>query len=71
MQEVFGILILVVVLPLWLILHYSTAWRKAKSITKSDENLLEDLWSLSQRMEERIETLEVILDRENTGWRKK
>ena len=70
MSEVFGILILVVVVPIWLVLHYSTAWRKTKSITKSDENLLEELWSLSQRMEERIETLEVILDRDNKGWRK-
>lgn len=70
MGEVLGILFIVIVVPLWLILHYSTAWKKTKSLTKGDEQLLEELWNLSQRMEERIETLEVILDRENKGWSK-
>jgi len=70
MEEVFGILVLVVVIPLWLILHYATALKKSKSLTKGDEQMLEELWNLSQKMEERIETLEVILDRENKGWSK-
>ena len=70
MMETFGILILVIVMPLWLILHYATALKKTKSLTKGDEQLLEELWNLSQRMEERIETLEVILDRESEAWRK-
>jgi phage shock protein B len=70
MEEVFGILVLVIVIPLWLILHYATALKKSKSLTKGDEQMLEELWNLSQKMEERIETLEVILDRENKGWSK-
>jgi phage shock protein B len=33
--------------------------------------MLEDMWSLSQRLEERLETLERILDGELPDWRKK
>ncbi|NNC97774.1 MAG: envelope stress response membrane protein PspB [Gammaproteobacteria bacterium] len=71
MAETLGILFLVVVAPIWLVLHYGTAWRKTKSLTKGDEQLLEELWNLSQRLEERIDTLEVILDRDNKDWSKK
>jgi len=40
-------------------------------LTKSDEGLLEELWNLSQRLEERVETMEVILDKSTTkAWEK-
>jgi len=32
---------------------------------------LDDLWQLSQRMEERLESLEVILDKDDPEWRSK
>ncbi|NNM14295.1 MAG: envelope stress response membrane protein PspB, partial [Gammaproteobacteria bacterium] len=41
MGETLGILFLVIVAPIWLVLHYGTAWRKTKSLTKGDEQLLE------------------------------
>jgi len=63
-------LTLVIVIPLWLVLHYTTAWKKNKSLTSADEKMLEDMWHLSQKLEERIDTLEVILDKDNTSWRK-
>jgi len=68
--ETIGILFMVIVVPMWLILHYSTAWRKTKTITKGDEGLLEELWQLAQKIEERVDTLEVILDKKNNDWRK-
>lgn len=70
MTETIGILFMVIVVPMWLILHYSTAWRKTKTITKGDEGLLEELWQLAQKIEERVDTLEVILDKKNNDWRK-
>jgi len=33
--------------------------------------MLEDLWRLSQRLEERLESLETILDSEMPEWRRK
>jgi phage shock protein B len=57
------------VLPLWLILHYVTRWRSNRGLTAADEKMLADLWQSAKRMEERIRTLETILDAEAPGWR--
>jgi phage shock protein B len=57
--------------PLFIVLHFITKWKQAREISGGDEKLLEDLWGLSQRLEERLETLETILDSELPEWRKK
>lgn len=56
------ILFLTVLAPLIVIFYFITKWRQTREISSDDERMLEDLWSLSQRLEERIETLERILD---------
>ncbi len=43
----------------------------AREISGGDEKMLEDLWRLSQRLEERVETLESIVDSELSDWRRK
>ncbi|MEO3434806.1 envelope stress response membrane protein PspB [Inquilinus sp. CAU 1745] len=63
------ILILVIVAPLWLVLHYVTRWRATKTLSSEDEKMLVELWQSARRMEERIHTLETILDAESPGWR--
>lgn len=63
------ILFIVIVLPLWLVLHYMAKARAAKSLSKADEETLAELWALSEKLENRIESLETILDREAPGWR--
>jgi len=57
--------------PLFIVLHFITKWKQTREISGSDEKMLEDLWQLSQRLEERIETLETILDSEVPEWRRK
>jgi phage shock protein B len=57
--------------PLFIVLHFITKWKQAREISGGDEKMLEDLWGLSQRLEERLETLETILDNELPEWRKK
>ena len=57
--------------PLFIILHFITKWKQAREISGGDERMLEDLWRLSQRLEERLETLERILDSEIPDWRRK
>lgn len=57
--------------PLFIVLHFITKWKQAREISGGDEKLLEELWSLSQRLEERMESLETILDSELPEWRKK
>jgi phage shock protein B len=53
----------------WIILHYVTRWKTLATLTKEDENLLDDLYELSRRLEERVTTVERILTADNPGWR--
>ncbi|HID45861.1 MAG TPA: envelope stress response membrane protein PspB [Chromatiaceae bacterium] len=65
------IIFLVVVVPLWLILHYWYKARASKALSKADEETLSELWQLSEKLERRVESLETILDREAPDWRRK
>ena len=42
----------------WLILHYVTRWKTAATITSDDEVLLEELYNLAKRLDERMDTVE-------------
>ena len=42
----------------WLILHYVTKWKTAATITTDDEVLLEELYNLAKRLDERMDTVE-------------
>ena len=71
MGEVALILLLVIVLPLALILHYVTKWKTSRGLSKEEQKMLEDLWDSAQRMQSRINALETILDDEVKDWRKR
>jgi phage shock protein B len=62
MLEVPLILFVVVVAPIWIIAHYTTRWRMAKSLTPEDEKQFAELWQMVERMEERMGNIERILD---------
>ena len=64
-------LLLTIGLPLFIILHFVTRWKQSREISRDDEQLLEELWTLSQRLEDRIKTLERILDDDHPDWRQK
>jgi phage shock protein B len=49
--------ILFIGLP-WIVLHYMTKWKTAPTITADDEVLLEELYNLARRLDERMETVE-------------
>ncbi len=51
------VLIIFVALP-WIILHYVTKWKTAATITSDDEVLLEELYNLAKRLDERMDTVE-------------
>ena len=42
----------------WVILHYVTKWKTAATITSDDEVLLEELYNLAKRLDERMDTVE-------------
>jgi phage shock protein B len=53
----------------WLILHYVTKWKQAKTLTVDDENLLDDLHDTARRLEDRVVTIERIMTAENPNWK--
>ena len=65
------VLLLIIAVPLFIVLHFVTKWKQTREISKDDEQLLEDMWQLSLRLEERLETLEKILDDDMPSWRNK
>ena len=65
------ILFLTVIVPLYIIFHFLTKWKQGREISTEDEEMLEDLYLQSQRMEERLATLEEILDDQLPEWRRR
>ncbi|MGB3739543.1 MAG: envelope stress response membrane protein PspB [Pontixanthobacter sp.] len=67
MDEMTGIVIVSIVLiglP-WLVLHYITKWKTAGTITNDDEVLLEELYQLAKRLDERMDTVERLVASDN------
>ncbi len=64
-----AVLLLVVVAPIWIVAHYATRWRTARILSRDQERILAELYDTAQRMEERMDSLERILDSEAPGWR--
>ena len=64
------ILFLTVLAPLIVIFYFITKWKQTREISGDDERMLEELWTLSQRLEERLETLERILEDDSTTHRR-
>jgi phage shock protein B len=71
MSELIPVLLLTVCAPLWIIFHYITKMKTAKGLTAEDEKMLTDIWESSKKMEDRIVTLERILDIESPSWRQR
>ena len=69
MSEVIPILLLTVCFPLWIVFHYITKWKMSKGLTPEDEKMLSEIWESANKMEERIVTLERIMDIETPTWR--
>ncbi len=64
------IVFMVIVAPLWLILHYLSKARRVRGVSVQDREELTGLWEKASQMEQRVETLEEILDKEVPSWRK-
>jgi len=69
MMTAVAIVFMIVVLPIWLFLHYLTRMKKMQGLSKKDEATLAELWQTSVQMKNRIETLETILDEKHPDWR--
>ena len=63
-----AMLVLFVGLP-WLIFHYITKWKTAKTLTGADEQLLDELYDAGRRLDDRLCSIERIMTAENPDWR--
>ena len=63
-EEVFIIPVIFLGLP-WIIFHYVTKWKTAATITGDDEVLLEELYQLAKRLDERMDTVERLVSADN------
>lgn len=53
----------------WLILHYTTQWKRARGLSIEDEQLLDNLHETARRLDERLNSIERIMTAENPRWR--
>jgi len=70
MGEVIPVLLVTICLPLWIIFHYMTKMKMSKGLSPEDEKMLSEVWESANKMQERINTLERILDIEAPDWRR-
>lgn len=68
MEEYLAIVTLLIALP-WLVLHYITRWKTAATLTTGDEQLLEELYQLARRLDERMDTVERLVAADNPDFR--
>ncbi len=68
METIFVVGILFVGLP-WLIFHYVTKWKSAGTLTREDENLLDDLYESARRLDDRMNTIERIIAADDPDWK--
>jgi phage shock protein B len=65
------IVFMIFVAPLWVILHYRHRNKAEQGLRTGDQDKIEQLRQLAEKMEERVITLENILDSEQPDWRNK
>ena len=65
------VIFLVIVAPVWLVLHYRSKNRAQAGLSDDDRHTVESLSDRARHMGERIEALEAILDAQVVGWRER
>ncbi len=65
------IIFMVIVAPIWLILHYRSKGQVSQGLSEEEYIQLSDLSEMADKMADRIKTLEAILDVETPDWRSK
>lgn len=65
------IIFMVIVAPLWLILHYRSKKQVSQGLSEHEHRQLIELANKAEKMAERVETLEALLDQESPQWRRK
>ena len=65
------VIFLTIVAPVWIFMHYRSKQRALGALSDDERLELETLSVHAERMMDRVDTLEAILDAETPGWRKR
>ena len=60
-----GVIGLFILLSATMVLHYVTKWKTTPSLTSGDEAMLEELYLLARRLDERMDTVEKLVAAEH------
>ena len=63
------ILFLTVVVPIWLTMHYRSVNRSSRSLKEEDRETVEHMLETVDKLSDRIQALESILDADHPDWR--
>ena len=63
------ILFIVIVLPIWISMHYKSLRRSSQSLSKEDRETIDLMLETVDKLSERIVTLETLLDSDYPDWR--
>ncbi|GHD28685.1 envelope stress response membrane protein PspB [Parahalioglobus pacificus] len=64
------ILFMVIVAPIWIVMHYRSLNRSSRSLKEEDRESIEHMLETVDKLTDRIGTLESILDADHPDWRK-
>jgi phage shock protein B len=53
----------------WLVLHYVTKWKTAATLTVDDEAMLDELYQLARRLDERMDTVERLVSSDHADFK--
>ncbi len=53
----------------WIILHYITKWKTSATLTVDDESMLDELYQLARRLDERMDTVERLVASDNPDFK--
>ncbi|WP_038174476.1 MULTISPECIES: envelope stress response membrane protein PspB [Vibrio] len=62
---------MIFVAPLWVFLHYRSKKHASTGLSQDDLERLESLSKKAEQMQQRVDTLERILDAETPTWRRR
>ena len=65
------VILMTIVAPTWIFMHYRSKQKLSSALSAEERSSLDDLRMQAERMIDRIDTLEAILDEQTPGWRKR
>ena len=63
------VLFMVIVAPIWIVMHYRSVNRSSSQLSEDERQALEEMLVAVDQMADRIESLESILDADHPNWR--